>query len=462
MDGKTKVCGIIANPVEHSMSPVLQNLFAERTGVNLAYVPFKVEPEQLEEAVRGAYAMNILGLNVTVPHKQAVMRCVKELDETAAHVGAVNTLVRTEGGYKGYNTDVPGLSRAVKKAGISVRGRGCILIGAGGAARAAAYMMMAGKAEHIFILNRSPEKGQALADWINGLAGRSLAEALALSDYGKIPGNGYFAVQSTSVGMSPDCEAAPIEDPAFYEKIADAMDCIYTPARTRFMEYVEKAGGRACNGLDMLLYQGVISYELWNPGVQVEESAIAEAGRRIRARLENPGSDRILVGFMGAGKTTVGRALASQLGAGFCDLDQAIEKEAGMSVSEIFAREGEDGFRKRETALLRRLAEEKKGGDGQITVYSTGGGMPVRPENRALLRELGQVIYLKISPDTVMNRLAGDTTRPLLQGDGGRERVEALMALRDPIYEETAHFVVQAEGRSIEAIVAEIANMTKK
>ena len=84
MDGKTKVCGIIANPVEHSMSPVLQNLFAERTGVNLAYVPFKIEPEQLEEAVRGAYAMNILGLNVTVPHKQAVMRCVKELDETAA------------------------------------------------------------------------------------------------------------------------------------------------------------------------------------------------------------------------------------------------------------------------------------------------------------------------------------------------------------------------------------------
>ena len=101
MDGKTRVCGLIANPVEHSMSPMMHNFFAQRTGVNLAYVPFKVEEDRVGDAVKGAYALNILGMNVTVPHKQRVMEFLSELDEDARAIGAVNTLVRTEAGYKG-------------------------------------------------------------------------------------------------------------------------------------------------------------------------------------------------------------------------------------------------------------------------------------------------------------------------------------------------------------------------
>ena len=106
MDGRTLVCGVIANPVAHSMSPVLQNLYAQRTGVNLAYVPFKVEPDMLQEMIQGAYAMNILGLNVTVPFKSQVMPFLKEIDETAEDIGAVNTLIRIDGGYKGYKLEM--------------------------------------------------------------------------------------------------------------------------------------------------------------------------------------------------------------------------------------------------------------------------------------------------------------------------------------------------------------------
>lgn len=109
MDGKTRVCGLIANPVEHSMSPLMQNFYAERTGVNLAYVPFKVEDDKVGDAVRGAFALNILGLNVTVPHKQRVMEYLADMDEDARAIGAVNTLVRVQDGYKGYNTDGAGL-----------------------------------------------------------------------------------------------------------------------------------------------------------------------------------------------------------------------------------------------------------------------------------------------------------------------------------------------------------------
>ncbi|MEG0214946.1 MAG: shikimate dehydrogenase, partial [Hungatella sp.] len=105
MSGTTKICGVMADPVEHSLSPLMQNFYAEKTGVDFAYMPLKVAVEDVEAAVLGAYALNFVGMNVTVPHKQQVMPYLKEIDEDAKAIGAVNTLVRMEGGYKGYNTD---------------------------------------------------------------------------------------------------------------------------------------------------------------------------------------------------------------------------------------------------------------------------------------------------------------------------------------------------------------------
>ena len=470
MDGKTRVCGVIANPVEHSLSPLLQNLYAERTGVNLAYVPFKVKEEQLEEAVKGAYALNLLGLNVTVPHKQAVMKYLVEIDQTAADIGAVNTLVRVEGGFKGYNTDVPGLTRAVKEEKIRMEGRSCILIGAGGAAKAAAYMLAKEGAGVIYLLNRSVEKAEALAAWVNRLSGRGVVKPLALTEYESIPGDGYFAIQCTNVGMHPRVDAAPVEDAAFYRKISEAYDCIYTPAETKFMRLVKKAGGRAVNGLNMLLYQGVISYELWNPQVKVKEDAIAAARELLQRRLgigaaaseekKNSG-DIILIGFMGAGKTTVGQALAKSAGMAFADTDQMIEKKAGKEVKAIFSEDGEETFRRMETGLLRQLLQEKEekraaGKPKKATVYSVGGGLPMREENRELLKQLGRVVYLTITPDTVLTRLKGDTTRPLLAGTNVRERVEALLSLRDPLYREASHVSVATDGKALSRIVEEI------
>ena len=127
--------------------------------------------------------MCIRDRNVTVPHKQAVMKYLDSIDEAARDIGAVNTLVRTERGYKGYNTDVPGLRRAVQEAGFTVKGRDCLLIGAGGAARAAAYMLIRDGAESIAVLNRSVEKAEELAEYGNMLAGREMMRALALSQW---------------------------------------------------------------------------------------------------------------------------------------------------------------------------------------------------------------------------------------------------------------------------------------
>lgn len=458
--GTSRVCGILANPVEHSMSPMLQNLYARCTGTDFIYVPFKVKEEELQAAVSGAFALNISGMNVTVPHKQAVMRYLDGIDETAREIGAVNTLVRTERGYRGYNTDVPGLKRAVEEAGFTVKGRDCLLIGAGGAARAAAYMLARGGAESITVLNRSLEKAEELAEYGNRIAGRMLMRALPLSQWNALCGKRYLAIQCTSVGMHPAEDAAPIEDKEFYHLIEEALDVIYTPAETKFMRMVREAGGRAVNGLKMLVYQGAVSYELWNPGVQVDRETLALAETLIQRRLQPEQKNLVLIGFMGAGKTSVGKELAELLGCALYDTDQETERRAGMTISDIFRLQGEESFRKMETDTLRALLEQA-GQNGGYTVISAGGGLALREENQRLLREHAVCIYLKTSPEQVLLRLQGDTTRPLLQGGNVREKVEGLLAARDPVYEKAADITADTDGRTPGEIAREIAAFAK-
>lgn len=455
MDGKTRVCGVIGCPVEHSMSPQMHNFYAERTGLNLAYVPFHVEPEAVGDAVRGAWALNLLGINVTVPHKQRVMDYLVDIDEDARAIGAVNTLVRAEGGYKGYNTDAAGLKRAMDRADIAIRGRRCLLLGAGGAAKAAAYLLAKEGAEQVFLLNRNVDRARELADCVNGLTGRDVIRPMALADYGQLPGTGkdFLCIQSTSVGMYPNTDHAVIEDEAFYRRIHTGVDIVYTPRETVFMKLVKAAGGRAVGGLDMLLYQGIIAYELWNPGTVIDEETADIARGMLLDQLEpDRGRSVVLIGFMGAGKTSVADRYAADYGLKVVDTDQRIEEMAGMPIKDIFATRGEDAFRALETEMLRSLLREKERG-----VISVGGGLPLRAENRALLKQLGTVVLLDVSVDTVLERLGEDvSSRPMLRGGDVRARVEELLAFRRPVYQEASHCTVDVNGRTVGEIAAEI------
>ena len=273
VDGRTRVCGLIGNPVEHTLSPLIHNTLAEYTEKNLIYVPFSVEADRLEAAVRGAYALHILGLNVTVPYKSAVIPYLEEVDELAKQIGAVNTLVRCEGGYKGYNTDMTGLKRAMDSDGIYLEGESVILLGAGGAARAVAFLCAHAGAEKVWMLNRTLERADRVAEEVNSVFGRDCVTPLLLTDYDKIPKGKYVAVQGTSVGLYPDVEAAVVTDSAFYEKVHTGYDLVYKPGDTKFMQLVRAGGGRAFNGLKMLAWQGIFAYELWNDIVVTKEQA---------------------------------------------------------------------------------------------------------------------------------------------------------------------------------------------
>lgn len=264
INGTTRVCGLIGNPVGHSISPLIHNKLAQLCGIDMVYTTFKVEKGEVKTAIDGAYALNILGLNVTVPHKQEVIAALVETDPIAGAIGAVNTLVRTDNGYKGYNTDIIGLARELDEAGIELEGSKVIILGAGGASRAIAFLCVDKKAASVNILNRTVEKAQNIADDVNRHLNSQAARGMALSDYNTLEGDNYIVIQTSSVGLYPDCDKAVIEDEEFYKKAAVGVDIIYNPAKTKFMKLMEKQGKRSYNGLKMLLYQGVSAFELWN------------------------------------------------------------------------------------------------------------------------------------------------------------------------------------------------------
>ena len=281
VDGKTKICGLIGNPVEHTLSPMIHNTLAGRLSHNLVYVPFPVETGKVAQAVAGADALNILGLNVTVPHKSEVIESLKEIDPLARDIGAVNTLVRTDGGYKGYNTDMEGLYRAMLSEDVKIEGEQIILLGAGGAARAVAYLCAVKGADKVYLLNRTLSKAQTVAEEVNGRTGRKIIIPMLTGDYVTLPDGKYLAIQGTSVGLAPHVDDAVISDAAFYEKLHTGFDLIYSPWETKFMQLTKKYGGRAYNGLKMLLYQGIIAYELWN-NVHVSEEDAQAVYKKLR------------------------------------------------------------------------------------------------------------------------------------------------------------------------------------
>lgn len=262
--GTTRVCGLIGNPVGHSISPVIHNTLADIMGIDLVYTTFKVDAGDVATAVNGAYALDILGLNVTVPHKQAVMDSLIDIDPLAKAIGAVNTLQRCDGGYKGYNTDILGLARELDDEGVQIAGNPVVILGAGGAARAIAFLCASKKAASVKIFNRTVEKAQNIADAVNEYYKSDIASADSIEKAADIGIDGYVVIQTTSVGLYPDVDAVSVTSPEFYDKASVGVDIIYNPYTTKFMKLMREHGKLAYNGLKMLLYQGVAAFEIWN------------------------------------------------------------------------------------------------------------------------------------------------------------------------------------------------------
>lgn len=260
--GKTRVCGVIGDPIEHSLSPIMHNAAFKAIGLDYVFLAFKVKTARVEDAVNGMRALNIRGLNVTMPHKSTVMAHLDRVDLSAQVINSVNTILNKENLLFGFNTDGVGALKALKENGIALKGRKVLLLGAGGAARAIAYAM-AKESDELAVLNRTVKQAQALAKLLEKSANKKIfAGSLSPSDVQKNLQDSDILINATSVGMKPHLEESPVPAKLLRSNLA-VMDIVYNPLETKLAKDAKAAGAKVVSGVEMLIYQGAASFETW-------------------------------------------------------------------------------------------------------------------------------------------------------------------------------------------------------
>lgn len=268
INGHTTLVGLIAWPVGHSVSPPMHNAAFEVLGLNWRYVPLPVAPSQVENAVRGAAALGFRGVNVTVPHKQAVIPALDVIAPDAAQFGAVNTIVidRDATGrptITGYNTDYQGFLGSLRQGGFEPAGKSAVVVGAGGAGRAVVFGLLRANARDVLVLDTQPRQVQSLLADLGRddaplrtapLSTETLVESARAAE---------LLVNATPVGMSPKIHASIWPDDVPFPPHLTVFDLVYNPQETQLLRQARSAGALAIDGLDMLVRQGAIAFELW-------------------------------------------------------------------------------------------------------------------------------------------------------------------------------------------------------
>src|SRR5437867_1201137 len=263
IDAKTRLCALIGNPVEHSLSPAIHNAAFQHLGLNFVYVAFNVE--DVEGAMRGIRALTGLrGVSVTIPHKVAVLRHLDEVEPTARSIGAVNTIVADHGKLTGYNTDASGALAALRKGGAPVDGGRVLLLGSGGAARAIAFALCTeAKVAALTILAIIDQEREALIRDLRDKTGIAVTgDQLTPQTLGRTIPNAQVLIHCTPVGTSPNAGETCVPDSLLTPHLT-VMDIVYNPLETRLLKAASRAGCRTIRGLEMFLQQAVGQFELW-------------------------------------------------------------------------------------------------------------------------------------------------------------------------------------------------------
>ena len=260
--GKTRLLAVIGAPIAHSLSPIIQNAALRAAGLDYVYAALPVRADALASAVRGLCDAGIAGFNVTIPFKTEIIPLLDALSEDARRIQAVNTLVIEDGRMVGHNTDVVGFLAGFAERGIALTGKKAVLIGAGGAARAALWGLLRSGVSSVAIGVRSVEKGAALAA---DFAADGNVRAVSFDDTAWIAAcsDADLMVQTTPLGMTPHTEEMPPVDAAVINPSAVVYDLIYTPAETRFLREARARGCETINGETMLVAQGAEAFHLW-------------------------------------------------------------------------------------------------------------------------------------------------------------------------------------------------------
>ena len=409
----TKIrAGLIGAKLGHSFSPRIHRELAD----------YRYDLVELEENEVGAFLKSgeLDALNVTIPYKKTVMPFLAEIAPEAQRIGAVNTITRRpDGALVGFNTDYAGFSDLVRDLNVSLKGKKVVVLGSGGASRTAVTVATDMGARAVVVISRSGE------DNYDNLDRHADAEIL---------------INATPVGMYPKNGVSPVSLDAF-PKLEAVFDMIYNPAKTALLLQAEARGIPHRNGLLMLVSQARRATELFL-STEIDDLEVKRITEDIARETENV----ILIGMPGCGKSTLGKLIAERLSRQFVDCDAEIVRKAGMSIPDIFASEGEEGFRARETAVLADVCKESG------LVVATGGGAVTRERNLPLMRQNGTVLFLDIKPDDLPT-----DGRPLSQ----KKTPAVLYAERLPLYRAAADRIIPIT-RDIEANMKKIMEVLTK
>ncbi|MDR9757915.1 MAG: shikimate dehydrogenase [Thermoanaerobacterales bacterium] len=281
--GMTKVYGLFGDPVEHSLSPIMQNTAFQALGLDCVYLPFLVQSKDIGSAVQAVRALHLGGVNLTIPLKERVLPYLDEVEKEAEFIGAVNTIVNRNGRLCGYNTDAPGFLASLKAAGFNPSGKNTVILGAGGAARAVSFALAQGGAAGINILNRSVEKAEKLAQDLKAAYQVPTGVGDLSSDLAAALKGAELLVNATPVGMYPNHTSAPLLTRNQLHQRLLVCDLIYNPLQTRLLEEAEAANCRFLSGVGMLVWQGALAFQLWTgekPPAALMEEAVLKALKR--------------------------------------------------------------------------------------------------------------------------------------------------------------------------------------
>ena len=265
INGQTKLIGIFGNPIAHTASPRMHNAAFRHLNLNYAYVPFLVQEPELASAVTAIRALNLAGVNVTVPFKEKVLPYLDDLSEAAAKIGAVNTIVNRDGKLVGYNTDGEGFLVALNiEAGVELKGKVVAILGAGGSARGIAFELLRAGVSRLILINRSEPSLHSLVDHLK-IGAYTPIDSVTSADPTAVQllKNADIVVNTTSAGMSPNEETLPIEDTSWLSAHHVLYDIVYKPSETRLMAIAASKGVNVHGGLSMLIGQGAIAFELF-------------------------------------------------------------------------------------------------------------------------------------------------------------------------------------------------------
>ena len=283
IDGHTKLLALVGNPVEHSLSPMIHNFISEQLGQNYVYSTFCVKDDDVKGAIEGMRALGIRGFNVTAPHKIRVMEYLDKISPEAQKEHSVNTIVNKDGVLYGYSTDGEGFVRSLMSDGIEVKNKNILILGAGGVARPIALRLIEEKPASVTILNRTMQKAHNLAEKIYSQTGYKVNTEIYKLDFDVI-------INTTSAGMAdkkdilPTDSIAEIQNLDFVNENTVAVDLIYRPSKTRFLQECEKRGAKIQNGLGMLVWQAVVAYELF-ADVTVDAETVSRLMDKIKEQI---------------------------------------------------------------------------------------------------------------------------------------------------------------------------------